>query len=185
MLRRVQRTSAWDAAHPLSPFDAKRDLSRWLAALAPADWNTGAVEPAVDLDGDGVSDCVLYFHKGAAFVALSGRDGGMIWNHVLELDWRDAFGRTPTLSELHRRWMLIMTADWTWWRRSRSTVDLLNTSCGRGVRADRRPNRTESGAVPETDPMAAAVKRPLAVDLDGDGGERSLPGRRSAAAECG
>ena len=87
----------WDTAHPLSPFDAKRDPSRWLSALSPTDWNTGVVEPAVDLDGDGVRDCVVYFHKDAAFVVLSGRDGGMLWNFVPELDWRDAFGRERTV----------------------------------------------------------------------------------------
>ena len=85
----------------------------------------------MDLDGDGVSDCVLYFHKGAAFVALSGRDGGMIWNHVLELDWRDAFGRernvvgTPSTVDVDHDGRLDVVATITFNGRTS-----LNTSCG-------------------------------------------------------
>ncbi len=79
----------WDALHPAAPFDRRRDPARLLGN--DSIWSVGDsrfVEPAPDLDGDGIGDLLLYFRSAAAFVALSGYDGSMLWNFFAELDGR-------------------------------------------------------------------------------------------------
>ena len=53
---------------------------------APIGWNFSVVEPALDLDGDGTRDVLVVVGTNHAFLALSGKDGSMLWNHVAELD---------------------------------------------------------------------------------------------------
>ena len=76
----------WDAFHPATPFVRDRDPARWMTALFASRRHGKLVEPASDLDGDGTGDLLWYFENSAALVALSGKDGSMIWNYVAELD---------------------------------------------------------------------------------------------------
>ena len=76
----------WDAANPISPHDLGRDPARWLRRIGPNRWNFAIVEPAMDLDGDGTRDVLVVVGNNHAFLALSGKDGSMLWNHVARDD---------------------------------------------------------------------------------------------------
>ncbi len=76
----------WDALHPAVPFDGKRDPGAWLADGLLASGASGLLSPALDLDGDGTGDLLWYTRALPALVALSGRDGAILWNYVAELD---------------------------------------------------------------------------------------------------
>src|SRR5262249_7258394 len=52
----------------------------------PNRWGIQFVEPAIDLDGDGTRDLLATVGNTYAFIALSGRDGSMLWNFVAEHD---------------------------------------------------------------------------------------------------
>jgi hypothetical protein len=76
----------WDAFHPRKPFASDRDPVRWMGnAFYPAPPG-GLLEQVPDLDGDGVGDLVLFNDNAPAVLALSGKDGSMIWNYVAELN---------------------------------------------------------------------------------------------------
>ena len=76
----------WDALHPEAPFDKERDPRAWLVEGLLASGAGMVLSPAVDLDGDGTRDLLWYARALPALVALSGRDGAMLWNHVAELN---------------------------------------------------------------------------------------------------
>ena len=44
------------------------------------------VEPACDLDGDGTRDLLWCFRGPSTFLAVSGKDGAVLWNHVAGFD---------------------------------------------------------------------------------------------------
>ena len=46
------------------------------------------VQPASDLDGDGTADIVWAFRGTPSFLALSGKDGSMLWTYTAEADGR-------------------------------------------------------------------------------------------------
>ncbi len=79
-------TVVWDAANPTSPHDPGRDPALWLRRIGPNRWNFAVAEPAVDLDGDGTRDVLVVATRNRAFLALSGKDGSMLWNHVAQDD---------------------------------------------------------------------------------------------------
>ncbi len=76
----------WDAFHPAKPFDRGHDPAPWMRNLFHKGGEGRLVEPAVDLDGDGTGDLLWYFRKTSGFLALSGKDGSMLWNYVADLD---------------------------------------------------------------------------------------------------
>ena len=82
----------WDALKPPKPFHSDRDPSRWLRDVWPGQWNTVLAEPATDLDGDGVRDLLWSLQGVSAFLALSGKDGSMLWNYAVDLDGLDGPG---------------------------------------------------------------------------------------------
>ncbi len=88
LLRRDGATGrvVWDAVEPASPHEPGRDPSRWIRPISRRHWFVSIVEPAVDLDGDGTRDVLLTFSEGPGFLAISGADGSMIWNHVASAD---------------------------------------------------------------------------------------------------
>ena len=45
-----------------------------------------AGEPPPDLDGDGTGDVVMAFARTPSFLAVSGRDGSMLWTYSAALD---------------------------------------------------------------------------------------------------
>ena len=77
----------WDTRHPAQPFDRGRDPSGWITAFGgrPA-IEIGVVEPAADLDGDGTADIVWTFRGMPSFLALSGKDGSVLWAHTADPD---------------------------------------------------------------------------------------------------
>ena len=50
------------------------------------------MKTAADFDGDGTKDMLFYFREKSLFLALSGRDGALLWHHVAELDGSGADG---------------------------------------------------------------------------------------------
>jgi hypothetical protein len=70
----------WDVANPRSPYDPGRDPDRWLRRIGPNRWGLQFVEPAIDLDRDGIRDVLLIVGNSHAFMAVSGKDGSMLWN---------------------------------------------------------------------------------------------------------
>ncbi len=76
----------WDAFHPARPVDRSRDVAHWTRELVAHNWRATLVEPAPDLNGDGTRDLLWSVQATSAFLALSGRDGSMLWNYAPELD---------------------------------------------------------------------------------------------------
>jgi hypothetical protein len=95
------RQVRWDAFAPAKPFEANRNPARWMPGLVG--WLRGQklVDPAPDLDGDGVGDLLWYCDGPAALLALSGKDGSMLWNYVAEPD--DPGGPRKSGQELSAR----------------------------------------------------------------------------------
>ncbi len=60
--------------------------ARWMKHLLAGHQASRPIEPAPDLDGDGTRDLVWAFRRTAAILALSGKDGSMLWNFVAESD---------------------------------------------------------------------------------------------------
>ena len=79
----------WDALHPAQQFVTVRDPAPVLAKyFAPAAGGWRFVESAPDLNGDGKGDLLLFAQGVAAFVALSGANGSMLWNYFADFDGR-------------------------------------------------------------------------------------------------
>ena len=76
----------WDALHPLARFDKNRDPAPWLRSFSADGGECRLLERALDFDGDGESDLLWFFPNAAALLALSGKDGSMLWNYVPALD---------------------------------------------------------------------------------------------------
>ncbi len=79
VLRRdgVTGQPVWDASHPATPWDPRRDPVAWMRRLSyhgDAQRPGRPVEPAVDLDGDGTADVVWAFRGSPSLLALSGKD---------------------------------------------------------------------------------------------------------------
>ncbi len=76
----------WDALAPEKPGDSHRPLHRWLVWFARGGYQARLTTPAADLDGDGIGDLVWTFYWTGGFLALSGKDGSVLWTYVAELD---------------------------------------------------------------------------------------------------
>ncbi len=76
----------WDALSVSDPRARRSDLHPWLLWLARRHKSATLVQPAPDLDGDGTGDLVWKFWKEIAFLAVSGKDGSVLWTYVAELD---------------------------------------------------------------------------------------------------
>jgi outer membrane protein assembly factor BamB/tRNA A-37 threonylcarbamoyl transferase component Bud32 len=76
----------WDAARSETPSAPGRDSFAWMQRLALVAINEGErrgtlVKPAPDLDGDGTGDVVMAFARTPSLLAISGRDGSMLWTY--------------------------------------------------------------------------------------------------------
>jgi outer membrane protein assembly factor BamB len=71
----------WDTSHPGKPSQDGRDPAKLLGEhfVSGKYRRGGFVELAPDLDGDGTGDVVFFSRTSAAIVALSGKDGSMLW----------------------------------------------------------------------------------------------------------
>ena len=76
----------WDARRPEKPFASGRDPVAWLKRFSGTASEAMIVEPAVDLDGDGLADVVCAFQRTPSLLALSGKDGSMLWTYTADLD---------------------------------------------------------------------------------------------------
>ena len=79
----------WDAFHPRVAFDRSHDPAPFLPQhLYPAQGECRFVGPARDLNGDGTGDLLVSLRSAAAFVALSGKDGSLLWSFRATPDGR-------------------------------------------------------------------------------------------------
>ncbi len=82
LIRRDGATGSviWDALQPAKPFFNDRDPASWLSRYFDSRASrSDFLGSAPDLDGDGTGDVIFFSGKAAAIVALSGRDGSMLW----------------------------------------------------------------------------------------------------------
>ncbi len=88
LLRRDGLTgeAVWDVVSRRFAYDPGRDPARWLQSITPNRWALRFVEPAIDLDGDGTRDVLVIVANSDAFLALTGKDGSMLWNFAAEHD---------------------------------------------------------------------------------------------------
>ena len=82
----------WDALHPVKPYQVGRDPAAWMRALQANPANGAFCEAAPDVDGDGTADLLWSISQPAAFLALSGKDGSILWNYAVDLDNLDGPG---------------------------------------------------------------------------------------------
>ncbi len=87
MIRRDGLTGkpVWDSSQSTEHLEPKRDPTTWLRVVTDH-WTPRLVEPAVDLDGDSTGDLVWMVQNVPAFLAMSGKDGSMLWNYTAALD---------------------------------------------------------------------------------------------------
>ena len=76
----------WNAFDRPKTVERGHDPAHWLRELYPGDKRAEFLEPAADFNGDGTRDVLCCLPGNAAFLALSGKDGSMLWNYVAELD---------------------------------------------------------------------------------------------------
>jgi serine/threonine protein kinase/outer membrane protein assembly factor BamB len=72
----------WDTSRPVKPWETGRDpaaLLRQLAHQGDSKRPGKLLQPAVDLNGDGTADLVWAIQGTPSLLALSGRDGGLLW----------------------------------------------------------------------------------------------------------
>jgi outer membrane protein assembly factor BamB len=75
----------WDALEPQKPGQPPHRYHPWVLWFV-RNHNSGIrpIDPAPDVDGDGTRD--LVWATGSAFLALSGKDGSVLWTYLAELD---------------------------------------------------------------------------------------------------
>ncbi len=77
----------WDAASPGSTVEG--DALGWMSRLALYVSNEPPgtlVKPAPDVNGDGIGDVVMAFARTPSLLAVSGRDGSILWTYSAALD---------------------------------------------------------------------------------------------------
>ena len=79
----------WDASRPEKPWESNRDPVAWIRRLSYFGDETRPgklVQPAPDLNGDGTGDLVWVIEGAASILALSGKDGSLLWTYSAKLD---------------------------------------------------------------------------------------------------
>ena len=84
MIRRDGATGkvVWDASRPARPWEQGRDPVAWLRRLScfGDEKRPGLLtRPAPDLNGDGIADLVWALNGTPSLLALSGKDGSLLW----------------------------------------------------------------------------------------------------------
>ncbi len=78
----------WEVSGPAKLTDPNRDPIAWMRRLCYLgdEQRPGTlVQPAPDLDGDGTGDLVWAFRGTPSLLALSGKDGSMLWTYTAEV----------------------------------------------------------------------------------------------------
>ncbi len=79
----------WDASRPVKPWEPEHDPVAWMRRLSYLGDETRPgtlVQPAPDLDGDGTADIIWTFRVTPSLLALSGKDGSMLWTYTAQSD---------------------------------------------------------------------------------------------------
>jgi hypothetical protein len=87
----------WNAARPLQSWTTGRDpvaALRRLTQFGDQKRPGALVQPAPDLDGDGTGDLVWAIHGTPSLLALSGKDGSLLWTYSV-----DARGKATSRSD--------------------------------------------------------------------------------------
>jgi predicted Ser/Thr protein kinase len=92
----------WDAARPARRWEPDRDPVAWMRRLCRfGDQKRPGVltQPAPDLNGDGVGDLIWGMKGTSSLLALSGKDGSLLWAYTVDLS--DAARSAPTGRGVH------------------------------------------------------------------------------------
>ena len=76
----------WDALEAQKPGKPPRAYHPWLLWFAGNSRGARLIQPAPDLNGDGTRDLVWSVPTADAFLAVSGKDGTVLWTYLAELD---------------------------------------------------------------------------------------------------
>ena len=76
----------WDTLRSEKPFDNNRDTAAWLRPFSGFPNAMTIVKPAFDVDGDGVADVVCGFAMVPSLLAVSGKDGSILWTYAADPD---------------------------------------------------------------------------------------------------
>ncbi len=93
--------AVWEVTRGPDPLAARREPTNWvdhLLALSTRPDSCRLVEPASDLDSDGTADLIWAFQNFNAFLAVSGKDGSVLWDFTAAPD--DPGGPRPAGPDL-------------------------------------------------------------------------------------
>jgi hypothetical protein len=76
----------WDTSRPSGPQGPLRDPGPWIRAISADRRLVALVDPPPDLNGEGVGDLVWAFHNHPSLLAVSGKDGWVLWNYSAAVD---------------------------------------------------------------------------------------------------
>ena len=80
-------TPVWDIANPKVPYAPGHDPGPWFRRFGADPWGLHVVEPPFDCNGDGTRDVIVVATGVArAVIALSGKDGSMLWNFMAAVE---------------------------------------------------------------------------------------------------
>ena len=106
MIRRdgVTGRPIWDALRPLIPRRLHEDAADRLRRILVDNRTLDPVQPAPDLDGDGVGDLVWSSPYMTTLLAVSGQSGSVLWEHIPALDDSEEARADGAENGLTRRW---------------------------------------------------------------------------------
>ena len=76
----------WNTLRSEKPFDKNRDPAAWLKPFSGFPNAMTIVKPAFDVDGDGLADVVCGFAMVPSLLAVSGKDGSILWTYAADPD---------------------------------------------------------------------------------------------------